>query len=215
MFRRSLGIFELQRPLHIAHDCSLASTRPRAARVDRARERPGRGREECVGDLVGHPGSRDQCGDTELRLELQPNPRPLVRLNQPDGRELLVGRMIRHSRECHRSRRLYGDREKQLELLDARPAGDMDHHPYACRLTPRVTLEDPDVPDDVGAPFGVAIDRREQGEALLERCGDIGCGFSVKVSRAQRLPDAQCQRRADEPTPRVVSAVRDTHILIA
>jgi hypothetical protein len=67
----------------------------------------------------------------------------------------------------------------------------MNHHAYAFRLTPGVTLEDLDVPDDVGAPFGVAIDRCEQGDALLKRCGDVGCGFSVKVSCAQRSPELE------------------------
>ena len=57
----------------------------------------------------------------KLRLELQLNPGHLIRADQPGGRELPVGRMIRHSCECHRSRRLDGDREKKLELLTSAP----------------------------------------------------------------------------------------------
>src|SRR4029077_701127 len=72
----------------------------------------------------------------------------------------------------------------------------MDHHPHASWLTPGVTFEDLDVSDDVWAPFRVAIDRGEQGKAILERCGDLRCGLSMKCSCPQRLPDGQMPTRS-------------------
>jgi len=142
--------------------------------------------DERGGDFVGDPGGRDKRGHAELRVEVKGHPGPGVGVQQPHGRELLVGWMVRHPCQRHGSRRLDGDREKQLELLGQRPAGDMDHHPHAARLTLGVMLEDLDVSDDVRAPLGVAIDRGEQGKARLERCGHVGCGVSVKWSCTQR-----------------------------
>ena len=86
----------------------------------------------------------------------------------------------------------------------------MDHHPYALRLTPTATLEDLDVSDHVRAPFGVAIDRGEQGEALLEGCGYVRCRFSMKLSCTHAYLTVKCQRGAPQLPPRAASPVRLT-----
>ena len=136
-------------------------------------ECPRRRCDERAGDLVGDPGRRHKRGHAELRIEVKRNPRHAVGAQQPDGRELLIGGMICHSRECHRSRRLDGYHEKKLKLLLERPPRDMYPHPYPSRLIPGATFQDLDGSDHVGAPLRIAIDRGQQGKALLERCGHL------------------------------------------
>ncbi len=174
----------------VGHAQWAAPAQSIAGLMRRGSECPRRGCDEGGGDLVGDPGRRNNRGDAELGIELKCNPGPAVGAQQPSARELLVGRMVRHPRECHGARRLDRDREKKLELLDERPPGDMDLHPYALRLTPGGTLEDLDGSDDGGAPVGVAIDRGEEGEALLEGCPYVRCRFSMKLSCMHSRPIA-------------------------
>ena len=89
--------------------------------------------------------------------------------------------MVGHPCQLDDPRRLDDDREKQVELADERPSGDAHPHPHAGRLTVATAIEDVDVSDDVRAPGRIAVDRGEQGKAVLKGCAHDLRRFSMEL----------------------------------